>query len=96
MHKPYRKFSETNINHFNQILSEVDYSPVYAENCPDKAYNSFTDIFRNKYNEAFPIIYEKPPRKFFKRSPWLTKGLLQSTISKSKLLKIKLKNPTLL
>ena len=44
--------------------------------------------------EHFPLQNFKIDKQHFKRSPWMTKGLLKSSISKSKLLILKTKRPT--
>jgi hypothetical protein len=46
------------------------------------------------YNSAFPLLNCKTPNKYRKQSPWITKGLIQSSINKSKLLRNKLRRPT--
>jgi len=94
LHKPYRNYSLLNINKFNALLSQTDYTQIYMEDCPNKAYDAFMSIFRDIFERAFPIVYTKPARKYIKHSQWLTKGLLKSSILKSKLLKNKLKYPS--
>jgi len=93
-HTPYRNFSQTNINNFNEELSKIDYAPVYLEDNPNNAYNAFMKLYLNIFDKTFPLILKRPPRRFIKRSPWFTKGLIKSSNNKSRLLKNKLKNPS--
>ena len=48
----------------------------------------------NAFNQACPVKSIKPPKKYIKREPWVTNGILTSSLTKSKLLKKKLKKPT--
>jgi hypothetical protein len=58
------------------------------------AYDTFIKIFADAHDIAFPLKIKKIPRKYLKKAPWITHGLINSSITKSKLLKIKLKYPT--
>ena len=90
--KPYRSFSQTNINNFNILLQNIDFTPVFQATCPDEAYNIFLKLYLESYDIAFPLKLNRTPRKYIK--PWLTKGLVQSSITKSKLLRKKSQNAT--
>ena len=46
------------------------------------------------FDSAFPMKSVRITRKYTKRSPWISSGLLKSSITKMKLLKNKLKCPT--
>jgi len=65
-----------------------------TNNCPEMSYNNFIDIYLNAYNAAFPLRTKVIPKKYMKRSPWLTQGLIRSSLTKSKLLKKKHISPT--
>jgi hypothetical protein len=78
-----RSFSDLNIEYFNNILHDTDYSPVMTTNCPETAYNNFINIYRDAFDKAFPLRIKKIPRKYLKRSPWLTKGIIKSTLTKT-------------
>ena len=92
--KPYRSFSQTNINNFNMLLQNIDFTPVFQATCPDAAYNIFLKLYLESYDIAFPLKLNRTPRKYIKRLPWFTKGLVQSSITKSKLLRKKSQNAT--
>ena len=83
-----------NILKFNNILTNEDYTSVLLADCPNYAYHSFMEIYTNAFNRACPIKSIKTPKKYIKREPWVTNGILTSSLTKSKLLKRKLKKPT--
>lgn len=93
-HKMIRSFSENNINNFNNILSQSDFASVTNQNNVNLAYNSFIDIYKAAYDRAFPLKEVKLIKKYQKLTPWTTRGLVTSSITKIKLLKMKLKSPT--
>ena len=85
-----RTYSNNNMATFNKLLETVDFSRVLQENSPDIAYEEFRKSYLDAHDIAFPLKH----RKFIKRSPWITNGLIQSSITKGKLLSKKLKSPT--
>ena len=52
------------------------------------------EIYTNAFNHVCPVKSTKTPKKNIKREPWVTNGILTSSLTKSKLLKKKLKKPT--
>jgi len=52
-------------------------------NLLDRGYNAFTKA----YEIAFPLKHVRMPKRYVKRLPWMTKGLIKSSISKASLLK---------
>ena len=46
------------------------------------------------FNESFPLREVKVRSKYIKREPWFTPALLTSSITKAKLLSLKLRKPT--
>jgi len=58
------------------------------------AYNGFIDHYLKAYDIACPLKHVKISKGYVKRLPWMTKGLIKLSISKAKLLKKKLRNPT--
>jgi len=89
-----RIFSDYNLNTFNHLLDQCDFDTVMSNDNPDSAYNQFIDIYNIAFNKAFPMKIFKPNKKYIKREPWVTKGLLTSIRTKSKLLKLKLCHPS--
>ena len=90
----YRTFNETNMNAFKNSLDQTDFACVLEDNNSDTAYDKFMNLYMNSYNLSFPIKTCKIPTKYIKKSPWITKGLIQSSVMKTKLLSKKLTNPT--
>ena len=93
--KLVRLFSDHNIKNFNNVLRQSDFTSVLNHNNANLAYNSFLDIYKEAYDLAFPLKEIRLIKKYNKRSPWITKGLVNSSITKSKLLKSKLKIPSI-
>ena len=55
------------------------------------------EIYRestNAFNQAYPVKSIKTPTRYIKREPWVTNGILTSSLTKSKLLKKKVKKHT--
>ena len=68
--------------------------PVLHITCHDQAYDKFMDIFTETHDIAFPLKQKIILKRYLKRSVWMTNGLLQSSITKSKLFMKKLKKPS--
>jgi len=49
------------------------------------------ELYLKAHTTAFPLKQVKIAKKYLKRSHWITNGLLKSSITKSKLLKLKLR-----
>ena len=91
---PIRSFSDVNIAKFRTELERIDFSPIMLASCPDEAYRDFIKLYKTSFDSAFPLKAVKVRKKYIKREPWVTSGLLTSSLYKSKLLMKKLKNPT--
>ena len=89
-----RQMKTDNVLRFNNILANADYSSVLLSDCPNYAYHTFMEIYANAFNQACPVKSIKTPKRYIKREPWVTNGILTSSLAKSKLLKKKLKKPT--
>ena len=89
-----RQMKTDNVLRFNNILANADYSSVFLSDCPNYAYHTFMEIYTNAFNQACPVKSIKTPKRYIKREPWVTNGILTSSLTKSKLLKNKLKKPT--
>ena len=87
-----REINDKSIAYFKTLLSIVDWKHVLNENSPNNAYNEFLKkILGGLCNEAFPKQKIKIKRKSF-NSPWMTKGLVQSSKKKQRLYEKFLKN----
>ncbi len=64
------------------------------ENCPNAAYNTFIQLYKEAFETSFPLKQIKPNKKFIRRDPWITPALLVSSRTKAKLLEKKLCKPT--
>jgi len=89
-----RIFSKKNVQFLCDMLHNSDFSNVLGENNPNRAYDMYMETFNDCFNIAFPTKKVKLTRKYIKRSPWITDGILTSSIRKSRLLHKKAKKPT--
>lgn len=81
-----RTLNEEAICAFNNSLAQQDWSSVYQEANVDTAYDLFLDILTQLYNKHCPVK-EYGLRKNMKKSPWLTKGILNACKKKNNLYK---------
>ena len=93
-HIKKRLFTERNMSIFKTHLCSMNTNKIIESDCPDDAYNQFITLYKESFNKAFPLVSIKTNKKFTKREPWMSTGLLTSLRTKSKLFKKKLKNPT--
>ena len=92
--KKTRFYAASNLLNFKQLLDDTDFSHILQINCPSESFNEFTAIYKCAFDKAFPWKSVKINKKFIKREPWLTSGLLTSSRTRKKLLSNKLRNPT--
>lgn len=89
-----RIFSENNVNTFNESLDQTDFTDILNTDCPNVAYDKFMTLYKDKFNIAFPITKKRIHKRYIKREPWVSTGLLTSSRAKFKLFKKKLLHPT--
>lgn len=92
--KQTRFYSDKNILKFKTLLDQTDFRNILQINCPNEAFDVFILKYRNAFEQAFPLRAIKANKKFIKREPWVTSGLLTSSRTRAKLLAKKLSNPT--
>lgn len=90
-----RIFSTHNMNHFNTLLEQQNFTDVFQSTNANEAYDILSQIYRDQFEIAFPVKQLKSNKKYVKREPWVTAGLLASSCTKNKLYAKTLKNPTL-
>ena len=89
-----RYYSEANINKFKNYLQETDFSHILNIDCAENAYDQFMELYRMAFEKAFPLRSVKVHKKYIKKDPWITSGLLTSSRQKAKLFSKKLNNPS--
>ena len=57
--------------------------------------NNFMQIYKSLFEISCPVTTTKINTKYIKREPWITSGLLVSSINKDKLLRRKLQKPNM-
>ena len=88
----YRKKGEDCDNRFKVALEDSDIHDVLEINDVNRAFKKFNDIFKNLYDEAYPIITKRVSMKNL-NNPWLTRGLMESIKNKNRLYKKFVKRP---
>ena len=81
-----RQLKITNILTFRNLLARADYSSVLSTTEANEAYDNFMLIYKSLYKISCPIKTIRGTRKYLKREPWVTSGILTSSIHKAKLL----------
>ena len=89
LQKKARIFSDTNLALFKQYLDQSDFSSILTIDNPNNAYETFIDFYKQAYEKAFPLKIIKPNKKYIKKEPLITTGLLTSMRHKNKLFKKK-------
>ena len=79
-----RILNQDSIDKFCNILSKINWSEVMACTCPNKAYNSFHNTFKEYFDKCFPVKNIKLNSKK-ERSPHITQGLKNSIREKNRL-----------
>ena len=88
----FRNFSDENINSFKNNLNEVDWTLVESIDNPDVAYENFSCILNNIFNNNFPIITKHKYVKPFDK-PYIDFELKNLIKQKNKLQKKYAKHP---
>jgi len=90
----FRAMSDKHIVNFRRMLRVTNWDIVLNNENPESAYNKFYFIFKQLYDESFPIINRKRSKFKDKINPWMTTGLLRSCKHKEKLYKTYLTKKT--
>ena len=88
-----RAYTDTNISKFKHYLEQTNFEQIFDINCTEKAFDTFMTLYMEAFEKAFPETSIKINKKFIKRDPWVTNGLLTSSRTKAKMLHKKLKIP---
>ena len=95
-YKQTRQLNEYNILKFRNLLAKADYTSVLSAIDPNEAYNNFMQIYKSLFEISCPVKTTKIKIYIYiKREPWMTSGLLVSSINKETLLRRKLHKPNM-
>ena len=89
----FQSFTESNIDKFKEVLQNADYSTIYNTTTVNDAYKNYICIFQSAYETIFPIKTKRKNKKYIKKEPWMTQGLLTSSRNKNKLYIRKINKP---
>ena len=79
----FRKINKENLDTLNADLKNVDWSKVYHELNPERAYDIFCEIFIELYNKHLPIQTNKSGKRQSKK-PWVSREILKLIDKKNK------------
>ena len=89
-----RDYSHENIIKFREMLSGINWNFVNSVNCPQEAYNLFSDFFNSMFDLYFPLVTKRHNRNYNKIEKWCTNGILTSRRNKIILSNIAASSPT--
>ena len=92
--KKTRIFSENNIDKFKAVLNQTYFDHILQITCPNKAYDEFIKLYLTAFEHCFPLRTIKANKKYIKKEPWMSPGLLTSARTKTRLFNRKLNKPT--
>ena len=95
-YKTIRQYNENNMNVFKNLIKQHDFTEIFTLDDTNLAYNTFIQNLQNAHDQAFPKKTIRMRKKYIKREPWMTTGLLTSSINKNKLHMAKISRPTTL
>ena len=81
-YKQTRQLNECNILKFRNLLARADYTSVLSAIDPNEAYTNFMQIYKSLFEISCPVKTTKINKKYIKREPWITSGLLVSSTNK--------------
>ena len=76
-------FSERNTRVFKDLLEETNFDPICQINDPNEAYTIFMKLYQEAFDKAFPLTNMTPKNKQIKKEPWIAKGIIKSSKTKS-------------
>ena len=71
-----RKYTDDNISHLKQKLSQLNWDDVLHGSDANCDYNNFIDKFKELHDQCIPLRKCNVNRHKVPQSPWITKGLL--------------------
>ena len=83
-----------NIEQFKVNLQSQNFSDTFDCTSTEIAYKKFTDLYQTLHDASFPLKKVQIKSKYVKKAPWMTNGLLNSSLQKCKLFKTKLRRPS--
>ena len=78
-----RVYSQENVDKFNLMLSQTDWTSVLSANDAQLAYTKFHDLYSDLYSQCFPMKIFK--QGYLTRKPWLTEGMKRQIKIKNRL-----------
>ena len=88
-----RNYTDDNISHFKQKLSQLNWDDVLHGSDANCDYNNFINKFKELHDQCIPLRKCNVNKRQVPQSPWITKGMLKSIQNKNKLYKEYLQCP---
>ena len=79
-----RKVTPAIIEEINKEIDQIDWQNVYSQSV-NNAFESFSNNISKVLNRKAPLITKSIPKKYVKREPWMTQGLMTSSKECNKL-----------
>jgi len=76
----YRDFSDEAVNRFRDSIQRFNWTHVTESECTQTAYNNFSSTFSLFFNTFFPLQRKIFDKNLHKIEPWMTRGLLVSSL----------------
>ena len=89
-----RDFSENNIANFKENLANLSYTEVYDQTNPTDSYSNFQQLFKDSFEQNFPLKEVRFNKNYHMIEKWMTKGILRSRAKKFNLQSLLSKNPS--
>ncbi len=71
----------------------ADYSTVLSTADVNEGYDNFIIIYKSLFEISCPVKHMKVKKNYIKREPWISSGILTSSLNKAKLLGKELSRP---
>lgn len=90
----FRVFNSTSIDRFGEQIADVSWDDVIIHNDPELAYQFFIASFSSVFNRYFPLVSRRTKKSCAFSKPWFTPGLHKSALTKNRLYKKFIRNPS--
>ena len=89
-----RYFNNHNIAHFQNIISAHNFDELYLSADPNEVYDILINAIQQAYNLSFPLKITNRKNRKTRKEPWITQGLLTSSLNKARFHRKKIASPT--
>ena len=91
-HNKIRKETKQNIESLKLDLTQEQWLDIFQTNDVNQSYENFINKLLFYYDKNIPLVRQKSYKKI--KNPWITKGIINSIITRNKLYKKSLREPS--